>query len=187
MDYESFAKEPLHIDDIVVYLKNERTGSSTVRKCKFVGQVVGFTGRKVQIRQFSNADQFVCPNECKDYGVVFVYPEDVVHVIDGKELRTHALSDAYEFLCDFDSNLRYQENLMLILDTLDFALTQLDSARESRDIWCNKYCELIGQNGTKKASEFEVIQKNLDEGVLPPLNIESKITNGIHVHQNGWT
>ena len=80
----TFTKEPLYIDDIVVYLKNERTGSSTIRKCKFIGQVVDFTETRVKIRQFSKADQFVTPEECKDYGEVLVYPHEIVHIIISK-------------------------------------------------------------------------------------------------------
>lgn len=80
----TFTKEPLYIDDIVVYLKNERTGSSTIRKCKFIGQVVDFTETRVKIQQFSKADQFVTPEECKDYGEVLVYPHEIVHIIISK-------------------------------------------------------------------------------------------------------
>ena len=82
--HSTFAKEPLHIDDIVIYLKNERTGSSTIRKCKFVGQVVDFTKTKVNIRRFSRPDTFVTPEECKDFGIDTVYPYDVVYVIISK-------------------------------------------------------------------------------------------------------
>lgn len=82
--HSTFILEPLHIDDIVVYLKNERTGSSTIRKCKFIGQVVDFTNTMVKIRQLSYADQFVTPEECKDYGIVKVPDDDVIHVIISK-------------------------------------------------------------------------------------------------------
>lgn len=82
--HSTFTKELLHIDDIVVYLKNERTGSSTVRKCKFIGQVIDFDKTRVKIRQFSKADQFVTPEECKDYGEVLVYPHEIVHIIISK-------------------------------------------------------------------------------------------------------
>ena len=82
--HSTFTKDPLYEDDIVVFLKNERTGSSTVRKCKFIGQITGFTDTKVKIHQLSKADQFVTPDECVDYGEVSVYPDDVVHVIISK-------------------------------------------------------------------------------------------------------
>ena len=78
---KTFTLDRIYEDDIVVYLKNERTGSSTIRKCKFIGEVIGFTGTKVKIRQLSKADIFVQPNECEDYGIVSVDPEDVVHII----------------------------------------------------------------------------------------------------------
>ena len=79
--HSTFTLEPIHVDDIVVYLKNERTGSSTTRKCKFVGQVIGFTEKRVKIRQLSIADQFATPHECKDYGEVLVYPHEIVNII----------------------------------------------------------------------------------------------------------
>lgn len=82
--HKTFTKEPLHIDDVVVYLKNERTGSSTIRKCKFIGQVVGFTKTKVNIRRFSQPDIFVTPEEIKDLGVDTVCPDDVVQIIISK-------------------------------------------------------------------------------------------------------
>ena len=83
----TFTKEPLHIDDIVVYLKNERTGSSTIRKCKFIGQVIGFDKTRVKIKQFSKEDQFVTPEECKDYGEVLVYPHEIVNIIISKHYK----------------------------------------------------------------------------------------------------
>ena len=82
--YSTFTKEPLHIDDVVVYLKNERTGSSTVRKCKFVGQVVGFAKTKVEIHRLSQPDTFVTPDETQDLGVDSVAPDDVVYIIISK-------------------------------------------------------------------------------------------------------
>ena len=77
----SFTKDLLYVDDIVVYLKNERTGSSTIRKCKFIGQVLEFTDTKVKIGRLSPPDMFVTPEECKDYGIDTVYQDDIVHVI----------------------------------------------------------------------------------------------------------
>lgn len=76
--FESFIKDPLHIEDIVVYLKNTRTGSSTIRKCVFVGQITGFTKSKVKIMQLSKEDQWVYPEECHPYGEVTVCPDDVI-------------------------------------------------------------------------------------------------------------
>lgn len=80
----TFTKEPLHIDDVVVYLKNERTGSSTIRKCKFIGQVIDFDKTRVKIRQLSKSDRFVTPEETQDYGEVMVYPHEIVHIIISK-------------------------------------------------------------------------------------------------------
>lgn len=82
--FESFSKEALHIDDIVVYLRNERTGSSTVRKCKFVGCITGFTKSKVKIAQLSDADEWVFPDTARYRGMVEIYPDDVIAVIISK-------------------------------------------------------------------------------------------------------
>ena len=82
--YSTFTKEPLHIDDVVVYLKNERTGSSTIRKCKFIGQVTGFTNTKVEIKRLSPPDTFVTPDEIQDFGTDTIYSDDVVYVIISK-------------------------------------------------------------------------------------------------------
>jgi hypothetical protein len=82
--HSSFTREPLHIDDVVVYLKNERTGSSTVRKCKFVGQVTGFTSTKVEIKRLSPPDTFIAPDEMQDLGIDTIYSDDVMHIIISK-------------------------------------------------------------------------------------------------------
>lgn len=97
----TFTKEPLHIDDVVVYLKNERTGSSTIRKCKFIGQVVGFDKTRVKIRQFSKADQFVTPEEFQDYGEVMVYPHEIVNIIISKHDRYMDKVEELEFTRKF--------------------------------------------------------------------------------------
>lgn len=89
--YSSFTQEPLHIDDIVVYLKNERTGSSTIRKCKFIGCISGFTDTKVKITRLSPPDTFVTPEECKDFGIDTVYLDDVMHVIISRYQLDHSL------------------------------------------------------------------------------------------------
>jgi hypothetical protein len=81
---KSFTLEPLHIDDVVVYLKNERTGSSTIRKCKFIGQIIGFANTKAEIRRFSKPDIFVTPDEIQDFGVDTVCSDDIVHIIISK-------------------------------------------------------------------------------------------------------
>lgn len=87
--YYTFTNELLHIDDVVVYLKNERTGSSTVRKCKFIGQIIDFTKTKVNIRRFSQPDIFVTPDEIQDLGIDTVHPNDVVHIIISKHQENH--------------------------------------------------------------------------------------------------
>ena len=82
--HSTFTKEPLHTDDVVVYLKNERTGSSTIRKCKFIGQITGFTKTKVEIHRLSPPDTFVTPDELQDLGVDTICPDDVVYIIISK-------------------------------------------------------------------------------------------------------
>lgn len=81
---DTFTWEPLHIDDAVVYLKNERTGSSTIRKCKFLGKIIGFTSSKVKIMRMSPPDVFVTLDECKDLGVDTICPDDVVDILWSK-------------------------------------------------------------------------------------------------------
>lgn len=82
--HSTFIRELLHIDDVVVYLKNERTGSSTIRKCKFLGQVTGFTNTKVKIKRLSPPDTFVTPDEIQDLGIDTIYSDDVVYIIISK-------------------------------------------------------------------------------------------------------
>ena len=67
-----FAKQPLNIDDIVVYLKDG---------CKFIGQIIGFVDTKVKIRRLSPPNTFVIPDKTQDYGEVSVNPDDVVDII----------------------------------------------------------------------------------------------------------
>ena len=68
----SFARQPLDIDDIVVYLKDG---------CKFIGQIIGFIDTKVKIRRLSPPNTFVTPEETQDYGEVSVNLDDVVGII----------------------------------------------------------------------------------------------------------
>lgn len=120
----TFTKEPLHIDDVVVYLKNERTGSSTVRKCKFIGQVIDFDKTRVKIRQFSKADQFVTAEEIQDYGEVLVYPHEIVNIIIGKYDRditktleqVNNLVDKYKTKLEFTRKFIYEHGLGFALE-----------------------------------------------------------------------
>lgn len=80
----SFTKDPLYKDDIVVYLKNERTGSSTIRKCKFIGQIVDINDSKAKIMRLSSPDRFVTPDEIKELGIDTVCAEEIVHIIISK-------------------------------------------------------------------------------------------------------
>lgn len=107
--HSTFTKEPLHIDDMVVYLKNERTGSSTIRKCKFIGYVVDFDKTRVKIRQLSKADQFVTPEEMQDYGEVLVYPHEIVDIILSKHDRdiTKTLAQVNELVDKYRTELEF--------------------------------------------------------------------------------
>ena len=69
-----FTRQPLNIDDIVVYLKDG---------CKFIGQITGLD-TKVKIRRLSPPNTFVTPDKTQDYGEVSVSPDDVVNVIISK-------------------------------------------------------------------------------------------------------
>ena len=121
--HSTFTKEPLHIDDVVVYLKNERTGSSTIRKCKFIGYIVDFDKTRVKIRQLSKADQFVTSEEYKDYGEVFVYPHEIVHIIISKNDRditktleqVNNLVDKYKTELEFTRKFVHEHGLEFAL------------------------------------------------------------------------
>lgn len=80
----TFTKEPLHIDDVVVYLKNERTGSSTIRKCKFIGQIVGFKKSKVEIMRLSYPDTFAFPEECQQHCIDNIDSNEIIYIILSK-------------------------------------------------------------------------------------------------------
>ena len=88
----TFTLDAIHIDDIVVYLKNERTGSSTIRKCKFIGHVLEFEKNKVKIRRLSPPDVMITPDEMKDFGVDTISQDDIVHIIISKYEIDHSLS-----------------------------------------------------------------------------------------------
>lgn len=107
--HSTFTLDPLHVDDVVVYLKNERTGSSTVRKCKFVGQVVGFTDAKVKIHRFSPPDTFVTPEEIQDLGEDSVTPDEVVDIIISKHNRdmTKTLKQANSLVDEYKAELEF--------------------------------------------------------------------------------
>lgn len=105
----NFTREPLHIDDVVVYLKNERTGSSTIRKCKFLGQVAGFTKTKVEIHRLSPPDTFVTPDEIQDLGIDTVCSDDVVYIIISKyqeDSHTRTLKALNEIVYKQDKDIK---------------------------------------------------------------------------------
>lgn len=66
--YDSIGEE-LNIGDCVIYLKNTRTGSSTVRKCKYVGVIIGFTKANVRIQPLSEPDRYEINWEGKNKSV----------------------------------------------------------------------------------------------------------------------
>ena len=122
--HNTFTKELLHIDDVVVYLKNERTGSSTIRKCKFIGQVVGFKKTKVEIRRFSPPDTFVSPDQLQDLGIDTVCPDDVVYIIISKYLddyytrvlkQMNELNDKYKTELEFTRKFIHEQGLEFAL------------------------------------------------------------------------
>ena len=60
----NFVNEIINIGDEVIYLRDTRTGTSTIRKCKFTGLVLDFThtGRVVIQPYDTTPDRFVPPN-----------------------------------------------------------------------------------------------------------------------------
>ena len=105
----SFTKEPLHLNDVVVYLRNERTGSSTVRKCKYVGQIVDFTKQMVKVMRLSPPDTFVSPEECRQLEIDRVYPEDIVNIIVGEDDRsiTKTLEQVNNLVDNYKAELEF--------------------------------------------------------------------------------
>ena len=71
----AFTGQILHIDDVVVYLKDG---------CKFIGEITEFVDTKVKIRRLSPPDVFVTPKETQDYGEVIISPDEVVGIIISK-------------------------------------------------------------------------------------------------------
>ena len=58
MKIYDFIGEELNIGDYVVYLKNTRTGSSTIRKCLYVGVISNFGKSEVKIKPLSKHDKY---------------------------------------------------------------------------------------------------------------------------------
>lgn len=132
MTMYTFTKESIYVDDIVVYLKNERTGSSTIRKCKFIGQIVDFTNTKVNIRRLSMPDTFVTPDEIQAFGIDTVCPDDVVHTIISK----HQEDDHTKMLKALNNIINKQSKDIYQL------IGKLFSALEDEGInpWINEEC-----------------------------------------------
>jgi hypothetical protein len=130
--HSTFTKEPLHIDDVVVYLKNERTGSSTTRKCKFIGHIVGFTDTKARIHRLSPPDTFVTPDELQDLGIDTIYPDDVVCIVISK----YQEDDHTEILEALNNIINKQsEDIYQLIGMLFSSLED-----EGVNPWTNKKC-----------------------------------------------
>ena len=67
----TFLGQMICVGDEVVYLKNLRTGSSTIRKCKCIGEILGIKKNMVTIRVM---EQEYCR-----------YPEDE-HKVDSSDI-----------------------------------------------------------------------------------------------------
>ena len=95
----SFARQPLDIDDIVVYLKDG---------CKFIGQIVGFVDTKVKICRLSPPNTFVTPDKTQDYGEVDVNPDDVVDIIISKYDKdmSKTLAQANNLIHKYEAELK---------------------------------------------------------------------------------
>ena len=76
---ETYLGQPVNICDEVVYLKNLRTGSSTIRKCKCIGIVRKIKGQNVDI-ECLNAE----PSYFKEVSEVHRVVDDEVICILGK-------------------------------------------------------------------------------------------------------
>lgn len=94
----SFTRQPLNIDDVVVYLKDGY---------KFIGQIIGFANTKVKIRRLSPPNTFVTPDKTQDYGEVNVSPDDVVGIIISKYDRdmSKTLAQANNLIHKYEAKL----------------------------------------------------------------------------------
>lgn len=143
----SFTNDVLHIEDVVVYLRNTRTGSSTTRKCKYIGQITGFTDVKVKIHQLSKADQFVTPEECKDYGEVVICPEDVVHIIISKYEEDYYLKMLRKLTDIID---KMNKDIKLLLGKWFSALED-----EGVNPWTNEDCVIMAKRNWYTKEDYE--------------------------------
>ena len=67
-----FLNNEINIEDEAIYLKNLRTGSSTIRKIMFKGKILSFKNDKVNIQRIYNKDGFSLEE------IDTVFPHDVV-------------------------------------------------------------------------------------------------------------
>lgn len=81
MEFYDFIGEKLSVNDYVVYLKNTRTGSSTIKKCKYIGVIVDFTKNNVKIRVLSRPDRYEIDWENKNEPVL-VEAKDIIMITD---------------------------------------------------------------------------------------------------------
>lgn len=81
MEFYDFIGEKLSVNDYVVYLKNTRTGSSTIKKCKYIGVIVNFTKNNVKIRALSRPDRYEIDWENKNEPVL-VEAKDIIMITD---------------------------------------------------------------------------------------------------------
>lgn len=70
--------------------------------------------------------------------------------------------------------------------TFSKKLTPMQSEKLLKDIFGTIDVGLLDCSNMPN-EEFELINNYLEQGKLPPLNLKSKGTKGIHVHKNGWT
>ena len=101
----SFTRQPLNIDDVVVYLKDG---------CKFIGQIVGFVNTKVKIRRLSPPNTFVTPDKIQDYGEVSVNPDDVVDIIISKYdiSMTETLGQVNKLVYKYETELEFMRKFI---------------------------------------------------------------------------
>lgn len=77
MRFYDFIGEELNVGDYVVYLKNTRTGSSTIRKCLYVGVISKFGKSEVKIKPLSKHDKYEIDYLNRDE-CISIQPRDIV-------------------------------------------------------------------------------------------------------------
>lgn len=80
----AFNTDAIEVGKKYIYLKNERTGSSTIRKVKMVGEVVAFKNQKVILKRLISPEKIEWERiGCEDS----VFADDVICGITDEQIH----------------------------------------------------------------------------------------------------